>query len=120
MTDTTYHSQQAHLTPESESPGPDSPGQHEVEHTHYEEPRTREQIVIAGIWEQLLQTEKVGIGDNFLLLGGESLLAIQAAARLREAFGIDVPVRSILLETVGEIAQAISEQPDSTVSGITR
>jgi hypothetical protein len=112
MADTPYS-----FTPENQRSDAEHPGEHEVQHTHYQEPRTREEIVVAGIWEQLLETNNVGVGDNFLLLGGESLLAIQAAARLREAFGIEVPVRSILLETVGEIAQAISQQPEHTVYG---
>jgi hypothetical protein len=51
--------------------------------------------------------ERVGIHDNFILLGGESLLAAQAAWRIRDRFGCEVTLRSILAGTVADIAAEI-------------
>ena len=51
--------------------------------------------VIASIWAQVLGLERVGIRENFFQLGGHSLLATRVVSRLREAFALDVPVRTM-------------------------
>lgn len=43
----------------------------------YEEPQGEMEEVLAEIWRELLQVERVGREDNFFLLGGNSLLAIR-------------------------------------------
>jgi acyl carrier protein len=53
-----------------------------------------ERAVIA-IWQELLGVEPIGTQDNFFELGGHSLLGTQMMARIRERFGIDLPLRSI-------------------------
>lgn len=63
--------------------------------------------VVCRMWEELLGMEKVGRKDNFLLLGGESLLATQVAARLSDVYGLEIPLRSVLIGTVEELAQEI-------------
>ncbi|MFL6261090.1 MAG: amino acid adenylation domain-containing protein [Thermoanaerobaculia bacterium] len=50
---------------------------------------------LAAIWSQLLGTEGVGRDDDFFDRGGHSLLAIQLVSRLRDAFGLDLPLRLI-------------------------
>jgi NRPS condensation-like uncharacterized protein len=55
--------------------------------------RSELEELIAGIWRDVLQTENIGVDDNFFALGGHSLLAIQIIARLQEAFNKDVPLR---------------------------
>jgi amino acid adenylation domain-containing protein len=58
-------------------------------------PRTPTEQIIADIWADVLSLEQVGIYDNFFKLGGHSLLATQVISRLREAFKIDLPLRSL-------------------------
>jgi amino acid adenylation domain-containing protein len=58
-------------------------------------PRTPTEQIIADIWADVLSQEQVGIYDNFFELGGHSLLATQVISRLREAFKIDLPLRSL-------------------------
>jgi acyl carrier protein len=71
-------------------------------------PRTALEQVLAGIWAGVLGVEQVGIGDNFFELGGHSLLVIQVIARLREAFQVEVPFRSLFdTPTVAGLAQAL-------------
>jgi hypothetical protein len=65
------------------------------------------ETAVADIWRDLLEVDQVGAEDNFLLLGGESLLATQAAARLHDQFGCDVSIRSIFVRTVAEVAAEI-------------
>jgi len=56
-------------------------------------PRSPEEEVIAGIWADVLGRDALGIDEDFFLLGGQSLLATQAVARIRTAFGIDIPLK---------------------------
>jgi acyl transferase domain-containing protein len=65
---------------------------------------------IAEIWEELLGVHPVGIHDEFLRLGGNSLLAIRVAAELREAFQIEFPLAVLLRSsTVSQIALFVED-----------
>jgi amino acid adenylation domain-containing protein len=61
----------------------------------YVAPRTPSEELVAGVWRQVLKLERVGVHDSFFELGGHSLLATQVVARLREAFGTDIPLRLV-------------------------
>ncbi|MEG4918277.1 amino acid adenylation domain-containing protein [Microcoleus sp. B7-D4] len=58
-------------------------------------PRTPIELQIADIWTQVLRLEQVGVHDNFFELGGHSLLATQVISRLRQAFGVELPLRTL-------------------------
>ncbi|MEH2003565.1 MAG: amino acid adenylation domain-containing protein, partial [Nostoc sp.] len=67
--------------------------------------------LLASLWQSLLKAKSVGRTDNFFELGGHSLLATQLVARIRDTFGVEVPVRkvfeqSILSELASEIHKA--------------
>jgi acyl transferase domain-containing protein/acyl carrier protein len=82
----------------------------------YVAPSNEIEQTIANIWEELIGIEKVGIHDNFFELGGHSLLAVQTISRLREAFQVELPLRTLLFDapTVRELANVILEkQPQS-------
>jgi acyl carrier protein len=64
----------------------------------FKPPRTPSERVVAGIWAEVLGIEQVGKHDNFFQLGGHSLLATQIISRLREAFRVEIPLRSIFQE----------------------
>jgi len=65
---------------------------------------------IVEIWEELLGVHPIGIHDEFLRLGGNSLLAIKVAAELREAFQIEVPLVALLNSpTVSDIALFVED-----------
>ena len=84
----------------------------------YVAPRTPIEELLADIWRQVLRVERVGIRDNFFDLGGHSLLATQLISRIRESFGIEVPLLKVFeASTVEKFAVAIVqlqiEQVDS-------
>ncbi|TBR56738.1 non-ribosomal peptide synthetase [Westiellopsis prolifica IICB1] len=73
-------------------------------------PQTATQQIVADIWQQVLNLEKVGIYDNFFELGGHSLLAIQVISRLNKAFKIELPIRSLFdAPTVAELVEIIAQ-----------
>lgn len=72
--------------------------------------RTPLEARLAEIVGALLGLERVGVDDNFFLLGGHSLLGTQLIVRIRDAFGVDLPLL-VLFEapTVAELAVAVEE-----------
>jgi amino acid adenylation domain-containing protein len=71
-------------------------------------PRTPAEELLATIWTEVLGAVRVGALDDFFQLGGHSLLATQVASRIREAFGVDLPLRRIFeASTLTAMAAAI-------------
>ncbi len=101
------------------------PADVEVQHDRgHEPPRSPTEEVLAGIWAELLGVDRVGIRDSFFDVGGHSLLVIQLILRVKDVFGVEVPVRRILeLPTIASMAQAIDalrrgETSDETLPGV--
>jgi amino acid adenylation domain-containing protein len=77
----------------------------------YVPPSTPTEELLAGIWAELLGTDRVGAEDNFFALGGHSLLATQVISRIRDAFGTEAPLAALFdRPTVRELAQVVEEQ----------
>jgi acyl carrier protein len=71
-------------------------------------PRTPAEERLAAIYAEALGLERVGIRDHFFDLGGHSLLAMQVVSRVRQAFEIELPLRSLFeTPTVAELAENI-------------
>ena len=74
----------------------------------YTAPRTDMEKTIAAMLERLLELEHVDVEENFFSLGGHSLLGAQLVARLRDTFGIEMPLRVIFeAPTVAELSSEI-------------
>ena len=71
-------------------------------------PRTEVEAEVARILAALLDVEDVSVDDNFFLLGGHSLLGTQLIMRLRDAFGVELALRTLFdAPTVAELAAEI-------------
>jgi arthrofactin-type cyclic lipopeptide synthetase B len=60
----------------------------------YEAPVGEVEIILARLWAELLNVERVGRHDHFFELGGHSLLAVSLIGRLRQE-GMEADVRSL-------------------------
>jgi amino acid adenylation domain-containing protein len=76
----------------------------------YIAPRTPVEEILAGICEEVLNLDRVGIADNFFELGGHSLLAMQVILRISKALGVEMGVRSVFEEaTIEGLASRVEE-----------
>jgi SagB-type dehydrogenase family enzyme len=71
-------------------------------------PQGQVEEILAQVWSQVLRVERVGRHDNFIALGGDSILLIQAVTLMR-AQGLAVTVRQVFEnQTIAELAAAIA------------
>lgn len=76
----------------------------------YVMPQTETEQLIAGIWQEILRVERVGLNDNFFQLGGDSLQATQVISRVREKLQINLPLQSLLeAPTLVSLAKSIEQ-----------
>ena len=74
----------------------------------YVEPRTLVEEELVKILAPLLKLDRVGVNDNFFLLGGHSLLGTQVIARVSETFGVDLTLLKLFDHpTVAEMSSEI-------------
>jgi acyl carrier protein len=79
--------------------------------TGYVAPLNEIEAAIAEIWQGFLGIQQIGVQDNFFDLGGHSLIAIQIMSRLREAFHVDLPLRSIFeTPTIAQLAAVVAQK----------
>ncbi|MCF5305942.1 syringopeptin non-ribosomal peptide synthetase SypC, partial [Pseudomonas syringae] len=72
----------------------------------YEAPQGAAEIILAKIWSDLLNIERVGRHDHFFELGGHSLLAVSLIERMRQA-GLSANVRTLFSQpTLAALAAA--------------
>jgi amino acid adenylation domain-containing protein len=73
-------------------------------------PQTPVEEALTGIWAEVLGLDRVGIHDNFLDLGGNSLLAAQVISRVIRVLQVEIPLRSLFESpTAADMAMVITE-----------
>src|SRR4026208_1751799 len=73
----------------------------EIERGQSVQARTPAEEILAAIFAEVLGRETVSVHDNFFELGGHSLLATQVISRVRDAFGQEVALRSLVEQPTG-------------------
>jgi acyl carrier protein len=65
----------------------------------YVPPRTAAEELVASVWAEVLNVERVGALDDFFELGGHSLLALRVIVRLSAAAGVELTIQAFFADT---------------------
>ncbi|HEX8436630.1 amino acid adenylation domain-containing protein, partial [Archangium sp.] len=76
-------------------------------------PLTPTETVLAELWAQVLSVPRVGRHESFFELGGHSLMATQVMARIRGAWGVELPLRAMFEAPTLEALAARIDQAKS-------
>ncbi|OYD09603.1 non-ribosomal peptide synthetase [Paludifilum halophilum] len=76
---------------------------------------TPEEKMLLEIWSDVLPKEDISVDDNFFEHGGHSLLALQIISRIKNIFGIHLPLKCIFeAPTISELAAMIQKREESS------
>jgi acyl transferase domain-containing protein len=93
--------------------------------TPYAAPESEAEQLLTEIWRDAVGIDEIGVDDDFLELGGNSLVAVQLAAQISERFRASVSVAQLFeSRTIRGLAEAIttsaSGDGDQAAPGRTR
>ncbi len=81
---------------------------------NYIAPRNALETQLCAIWQAVLGLEQVSINDNFFRIGGDSIISIQLASKLRQA-GFSLQVKTIFeAPTVAQLAPLLMQTASTT------
>jgi acyl carrier protein len=67
--------------------------------------------VLAEIWADALEVDRVGVHDSFFDLGGDSVRSLHITSRGRAAFDVALTPRDVLTaETVSALADVVEDK----------
>ncbi len=95
-------------------PAPEGSAQAQVQ-----APQTASERELADIWCQLLRKQHVDRRDNFLVIGGDSLLAMELIASVKERLGVTLDGMDILRESLQVLAADCDRQLGRVVDSTT-
>ena len=79
-----------------------------LDQQRFRAPETELQQRIAAIAAEVLGAERIGLDDNFFLMGGHSLLGTQVVLRIRDAFGLELTLLHLFeAPTVAQLAATV-------------
>ena len=74
----------------------------------YVAPRTPTETAVAAIWADVLKTDRIGVHEQFLDVGGHSIVAIRLLGKLSRAFGVRISLRTLFDgPTIAQLAATI-------------
>lgn len=86
--------------------------------TAYAQPSGDLEQGLADLWEEFLGISSVGVEDNLFELGGDSLLAIQLLAKLRQAYGVEIhPAVFFDTPTIASLALHVEQRLIEEIEG---
>jgi acyl-CoA synthetase (AMP-forming)/AMP-acid ligase II/thioesterase domain-containing protein/acyl carrier protein len=79
-----------------------------TERVEDDRPATPLEAKLQGLWQETLRLDRVGLHEDFFMLGGDSLQAVELFLKIEKEFGRRMP-RSVLFEagTVAKMAEHI-------------
>jgi amino acid adenylation domain-containing protein len=81
-------------------------------------PITQAERMVSDIWKQALSVDRVGLGDDFFRIGGNSILAIHVSHRMSKALGVDIKVADLFRsKNISKLLHNI-HTPQSTESNV--
>ncbi|WP_255327722.1 non-ribosomal peptide synthetase, partial [Nocardia sp. 348MFTsu5.1] len=90
----------------------------------FREPGSSVEVVLAGLFAQVLGVERVGLDDDFFALGGDSLAATRLVARVNAALGVLVEVRAVFdhptVERLARWVEPGGKRVESTRAALSR
>jgi len=75
----------------------------------FEAPTTEFENMIARVWKDVLEVERVGRHDNFFELGGHSLLSLRAVSAIEDLTGLRLDPRAFFFQTVEQLGTQLEE-----------
>lgn len=83
---------------------------------NYVAPSSEIEQKLCTLWQSILETDRIGVEDNFFAIGGHSLLATRITSAIKESLGVDLPI-SILFEspTIALLAKDIETRMNELV-----
>jgi amino acid adenylation domain-containing protein len=76
----------------------------------YVAPETEAERILAGVWAEVLRVERVGVGDNYFALGGDSIRSVQVLSLAKER-GLSFSLQQLFqYQTIRELARAIDSE----------
>ncbi|HEU0300951.1 MAG TPA: amino acid adenylation domain-containing protein, partial [Longimicrobium sp.] len=86
--------------------------EHAAEVHEYVPPATPTEVIVAEVFAQVLEVERVGATDDFFALGGHSLKGMHVWSHLRDRCGVELPLRALFEHpTVRALAGAVDQAP---------
>ncbi|WFU54436.1 amino acid adenylation domain-containing protein [Bradyrhizobium pachyrhizi] len=81
--------------------------------TPFEEPQTELEVQLCKIWSGVLRVDNIGVNDQFISLGGDSLRSMLILGQLQAQLGVRADFRLVLNGTIRSLADSISARLDS-------
>ncbi|MEM6352033.1 MAG: amino acid adenylation domain-containing protein [Cyanobacteria bacterium P01_D01_bin.14] len=83
------------------------------------EPQTAVEKTLSKIWQQVLKIDRIGVYDNFYELGGDSIMAIQIAARLSESGFALSPNQIFQHPTLAQLSAVVAPEVETAPEDLT-
>lgn len=105
--------------PLGEKESSDTPPQERADvSTKYVQPDNDLEKSLTEILEEVMGIHPIGVTDNFIELGGHSLIAAQVISRIRDMFGLEINLKQFMDNpTIRQVADAIFDQIASSSDG---
>lgn len=88
-------------------------------YTEYVAPRSEIEQEISAIWSDYLGIKNVGVNDNFMELGGNSIIGTQILNRIQQKYPIDIQISAFIkMPTVAQQAEFIDNELEKIINGM--